>query len=53
MTLHLQDDEELHDDTYELCYNKTCLLIAQGLYQEALKNLDKAEGIYKTNVYTE
>ncbi|XP_071481538.1 signal recognition particle subunit SRP72-like [Diadema antillarum] len=37
------DDLGLKEDTYELSYNRACLLIGQGRYQEALKQLDSAE----------
>ncbi|CAH1375742.1 unnamed protein product [Tenebrio molitor] len=35
--------EDLRDNTYELCYNKACLLIAHGQYAEAEKKLRQCE----------
>lgn len=35
--------EDLRDNTYELCYNKACLLITHGLYGEAEKKLRQCE----------
>lgn len=35
--------EDLRDNTYELCYNKACLLIAHGQYFEAEKKLRQCE----------
>ncbi|XP_044271947.1 signal recognition particle subunit SRP72 [Tribolium madens] len=35
--------EDLRDNTYELCFNKACLLIAHGQYTEAEKKLRQCE----------
>ncbi|KAJ8926937.1 hypothetical protein NQ314_020789 [Rhamnusium bicolor] len=35
--------EDLRDNTYELCYNKACLLIESGNYSEAEKKLRQCE----------
>lgn len=35
--------EDLRSNTYELCYNKCCALIANGLYNEAEKKLRECE----------
>ncbi|KAJ3642145.1 hypothetical protein Zmor_024954 [Zophobas morio] len=35
--------EDLRDNTYELCFNKACLLIAHGQYAEAEKKLRQCE----------
>ncbi|XP_019868366.1 signal recognition particle subunit SRP72 [Aethina tumida] len=37
------DDDSLGDGTYELCYNKACLFIENGLYSEAEKKLRQCE----------
>lgn len=33
----------LREDTYELCYNKACLLVQSGQYSEAEKKLKQCE----------
>ncbi|EMP25580.1 Signal recognition particle 72 kDa protein, partial [Chelonia mydas] len=38
------EDLGLQEATYELCYNAACALIGQGRLNEAMKNLQKAEG---------
>ena len=40
-----QGEATSRDDTFELCYNYACLLIAKGDLEMAQKKLEKAEGI--------
>ena len=46
----LQEDLGLKDDTFELCYNKACLLLGQGNLTEALKLLERAEELCKESL---
>ena len=39
-----QSDLGLRSDTYELSYNRACYLTGQGKLNEALEELQKAEG---------
>jgi len=36
---------ELGEQTYELCYNKACVLLGQEKYDQALNKLNAAEGM--------
>lgn len=40
------DFADLSENTYEIIYNKACILIAQGKYETAVKKLKEAEGIF-------
>ncbi len=40
----------MKDDTFELCYNKACLVLGQGDYTEALTLLDRAEQLCKESL---
>ncbi|XP_072041807.1 LOW QUALITY PROTEIN: signal recognition particle subunit SRP72-like [Amphiura filiformis] len=44
------EDLGLKDDTFELCYNKACLVLGQGDYTEALKLLERAEQLCKESL---
>lgn len=35
--------DNLREDTYELCYNKACMLLQSGQYSEAEKKLRQSE----------
>ena len=37
---------DLNENTYEIIYNKACILIANGSYEAAVKKLNEAEGEY-------
>lgn len=37
----------MKDDTYELCFNKACLLISQNMFNEAEKKLKDCEKLCK------
>ena len=39
-----QDTGGLREDTYELCYNSACLLLAQNKIKQAEEKLKLAEG---------
>lgn len=39
------DFADLSENTYEIIYNKACILIAQGKYETAIKKLKEAEGM--------
>lgn len=45
----MQEDPGLNDLSYELCYNKACLLIGKKQYKEAEEKLRKAEGKFICN----
>lgn len=55
-SLSFNDDDsinnryELSEKTYELCYNKACILIGQGNYKQALEKLNAAEGNLSSNL---
>ena len=38
------DTSNLAENTYEVIYNKACILIADGQYEAAIKKLNEAEG---------
>ena len=42
----LKPKPELGEQTYELCYNKACVLVGEHKYEEALNKLNVAEGIH-------
>lgn len=42
----LKDDYGLREDTYELCYNAACLLLAKNEVKQAEKKLKVAQGVY-------
>ncbi|XP_033633560.1 signal recognition particle subunit SRP72-like [Asterias rubens] len=46
-------DLGLRDDTFELNYNKACLLLGQGEYAKALEQLDRAEELCKEGLEDE
>ena len=35
---------DLSENTYEIVYNKACILIGKGQYEAAVKKLEQAEG---------
>lgn len=52
LTSPLQSKEipNLREDTYELCYNKACLLIQSGQYGEAEKKLKQCEKLCRESL---
>ncbi|NWI98627.1 SRP72 protein, partial [Crypturellus undulatus] len=44
------EDLGLREATYELCYNSACALIGQGKLNEAMKKLQKAEGLCRQSL---
>jgi len=42
----IKNKPELREQTYELCYNKACILLGQQDYENALQKLNTAEGIH-------
>ncbi|KAM6402236.1 signal recognition particle subunit SRP72 [Pluvialis apricaria] len=46
----MPEDLGLREATYELCYNSACALIGQGKLNEAMKKLQKAEGLCRQSL---
>ncbi|XP_070540051.1 signal recognition particle subunit SRP72-like [Ptychodera flava] len=44
------EDQGLSEDTFELCYNKACLLVGQGQIKEAEKKLKEAERLCRESL---
>ncbi|KGM00152.1 Signal recognition particle subunit SRP72, partial [Charadrius vociferus] len=46
----MPEDLGLREATYELCYNSACALVGQGKLNEAMKKLQKAEGLCRQSL---
>lgn len=44
--LQVKGAPELREHTYELCYNKACILLGLSKYADSLKKLLQAEGAF-------
>lgn len=53
----VENIDEFSDKTYELCFNKACILLAKRSYEKALEKLDIAEELCRKTLeeddYTE
>ena len=41
----IKSKPEVGEQTFELCYNKACVLLGEHRYDEALNKLNRAEGM--------